>query len=113
MSDRYPDRTKAGRSRLIPFRNGEAATDRHSRRLRENVAAAEELRAWCAEHGIDMTVTNGGHHWQFRLPTGQVAEWWPSRAKFVWDKQWAKGIHVHDHEQARKLLQKRLPEGSA
>lgn len=50
-----------------------------------------------------MTVTNHGHHWQFRRADIQ-ADWWPSRAKFVINKDFAKGHHVHDWKQAQTQL---------
>lgn len=106
---RYDDTRSIGSSRLIPFLPGENAKDRHARRLAENLAARENMEQWCRDRGVCFRVTNRGHHWLFTLPLGEVADWWPSSAKLVWNKQFAKGIHVHDYEQAKKVIGKRLP----
>ncbi len=37
-------------------------------------------------------------------PDGRLVEWWPSSAKLVLNKQWSKGIHCHDWQQARDFL---------
>lgn len=98
-----PDRKNAGRSRLVPFRKGEDASTRHSRRLGTNLRRQQEVRRWCHENGISLRITNDGHHWQF-IKTSFVAEWWPSSAKLVINKRWDDGVHCHDHCQAMKII---------
>jgi hypothetical protein len=106
---RFADRSTVGRSSLVPFREGESSTRRHARRLATNIQNEEAVRAWCKRHYVELTITNEGHHWLFQcLGTGKVIEWWPSSAKMVVDKQWRKGVHVHDWKQALSLLEKTL-----
>ena len=104
---RFRDRTKAGRSRAVPYREYEDRTKRHDRRLAVNLANQHKVEAWCMKRGITLTVSNEGHHWIFRGGK-KMAEWWPSSAKFVVDKRWPAGIHVHDYQQAMELVEKHL-----
>lgn len=100
---KHGDQRSVGRSKLVPFVPGEDAGSRHQRRLVLNLKAKGELEAWCRERGVQFKVGNDGHHWRFKR--GElVAEWWPSSAKLVLQQRYEQGVHVHDHEQARKLL---------
>ena len=94
---RYADALNAGRSRLVPFKAGEGGRERHARRLHENLIMQARGRQWCEAHGLTLKITNGGHHWQVR--GALIADWWPSSAKFVFDKHFDLGVHVHDVEQ--------------
>ena len=97
------DIKSVGRSTLIPYDPNETKKERHDRRLRENLANRQKLIDWCGACGIQGFITNEGHHWRF-VREKKLAEWWPSSAKLVKQKNWNRGIHVHDYEQAKRLL---------
>lgn len=106
---KHPDARSAGRSRLIPFTPGDAPEERHQRRLEYNLTAGRaKVEEWCAALAITLTVTDEGHHWQFRRADGWIAEWWPSSAKLVIAKQYDRGVHVHDWTQAVRELARAL-----
>lgn len=100
------DRHSAGRSPICPYIEGEEAGHRHYRRKLTNLDAENAVMEWCEARGIHLAIRNEGHHWEFRLPNGRIVEWWPSSAKLVIDKHWDEGIHVHDHEQARTIVER-------
>jgi len=54
--------------------------------------------------GFTLRILNGGHHWELTRP-GLTVEWWPSSAKCVINKNWPGGVHVHDHEQLKLLVE--------
>lgn len=97
------DPYRFGQSRIVPFIPGEHPMARHNRRMATNLAYQETVAQRCRAHAIEFQVKNQGHHWIFNLD-GRLAEWWPSSAKFVFQKRWHEGHHVHDFEQAWKLL---------
>ena len=110
MTRRHVDAKSAGPSKIVPYRQGESATARHSRRLRTALGYRVALESWCDDHGLDVEVKNDGHHWIFTLeldPKPELAEWWPSSAKLVVNKRWSEGIHVHDYQQVQAELVKR------
>ena len=91
---RYADADNAGRSARAPFRPGEQPASRHARRKAVAQRDHDALDAWCDEHGAILRVNNDGHHW---IIDGIIhAEWWPSSAKLVIERQWQHGIHCHD-----------------
>lgn len=71
---------------------------RHATRLDFNLDYADEVRRWCWDRGVTLSIRNSGHHWIFTA-ANMLAEWWPSSAKLVLNKQWKGGIHVHDWHQ--------------
>lgn len=91
---------------MVPYRRGEDSTRRHARRLYTNLKFRAKVRAWASGHGIDLKISNEGHHWRFMLRDG-VAEWWPSSAKLVINRAYDAGIHVHDYAQLMKQLTKK------
>lgn len=104
MARRFKDRKTVGRSEIVPFIPGESARRRHKRRLKTNREQFEDVaKEWCAARDITLMVANRGHHWKFAKDR-MVVEWWPSSAKFVFDKQYNKGVHVHDWTQAKVLI---------
>jgi hypothetical protein len=99
-----PDRVSAGRSRIVPYRQGENSRSRHARRLSANLAEEANVRRWCEQRGLTLRITNEGHHWQ--ITDGHfLAEWWPSSAKLVIGKRWHHGIHCHDYKQVLKVIE--------
>ena len=54
-----------GEAKLSKFVPGEAAMDRHARRLGENLNARHVAKEWAEKNGLHLTVTNHGHHWSF------------------------------------------------
>lgn len=111
--ERFPDRRSVGRSKHIPFVDGESFKDRHWRRLGMNAEQADAMREWCSKRGVKLSITNNGMHWQFQCPEGVLIEWWPSSAKLVIDKRWAHGIHVHDWTQAQRIVKAQMRKRSA
>jgi len=107
-SDRFPDTRTAGRSNLVPFQDGEGYRKRHARRKYANIDNLEEMQEWCEAKNVGLQITNRGEHWQFTCPNGGLVEWWPSSAKMVFDKQWSRGIYVHDWQQATREIEKYL-----
>ena len=102
---RIPDVQRAGRSSLVPYRRGEAPMERHTRRLHSNLRYDAEVREWCRARGFALRTTNDGHHWQLTKDKF-IAEWWPSSAKLVFNKQWNQGCHCHDYRQALETIER-------
>lgn len=103
---KYADVRTAGRSATVPFVEGQEASLRHDRRLCAAMERLAEARARCEAWGVELNVTNGGHHWQFRTRQTyqRQLDWWPSSAKLVIDQQWKRGIHAHDLDQVLKRV---------
>jgi len=55
--------------------------------------------------GVVLRITNEGHHWQL-TKENFLAEWWPSSAKLVINKQWSRGRHCHDFRQALEMIER-------
>lgn len=104
-----PDRSTLGPSRDVPFDPNEHYKDRHDRR--KAIALANEIEAGIAfaMTGGWLRVTNDGHHWSIYFADKMLAEWWPSSAKLVIDKQWGKSIHAHDWKQVLSFIQNKRP----
>lgn len=106
--NRYADKYNAGPSRAVPLIPGEAAMDRHYRRKISAMADERRARLALAAVGIEMSISNNGHHWRmFRsdlMAPGFFAEWWPSSAKLVINSRWRDGIHVHDVDRMVEIV---------
>jgi hypothetical protein len=59
---------------------------------------------------LALRINNGGHHWIFERDKF-FAEWWPSSAKLVFQRQYQRGVHVYDWTQAAREIERRLPRG--
>ena len=111
---RRPDRIRYGVSSVVKFDPREDYHQRHARRMEVNLENKGVLENWCSVIGWSFEVKNAGHHWLFRRladetkPRKQrtLVEWWPSSAKLIVNKQWDKGVHVHDYLQVRNFLRK-------
>ncbi len=114
---RRPDARKYGPSELVKFDPTENYHARHERRKEVNLENKQVLENWCNVVGWSFEIKNEGHHWIFqkafvsKSSTGFSAEtflveWWPSSAKLVVNKQWDKGVHIHDYLQVRNFLRK-------
>jgi hypothetical protein len=103
----FRDRSSAGRSSIVPFVPGEDSGDRHDRRLSANLCDENDARAAAKAIGLVLKIANDGHHWMFTSP-GFVADWWPSSAKLVFNKEFRRGVHCHDWQQALQEIEKRL-----
>lgn len=101
---RIPDVQHVGHSTLVPYRRGEG----HARRLHGNLRYEPQVREWCRKHGFAVRITNEGHHWQLTKDKF-VAEWWPSSAKLVFNKQWNQGYHCHDYRQTLEIIERVYP----
>lgn len=104
--ERIPDKSKAPGESEVHYRRGEGYKKRHARRYQHANLSTEAVKEWCEVMGITLRITNEGHHWTFRHGK-QIAEWWPSTAKFVFDKHWQEGIHTHSKMQVLDLLSNR------
>lgn len=97
-------RRASGRSKIRPV-EGESWKERHDRRLRHNLRLLTQVFKWASDHSIAFQVNNNGHHWIFRS-FERIAEWWPSSAKLVFDKNWEDGIHTHDFTQLKAEIER-------
>ena len=77
---------------------------RHAKRRREALKVEKQLKSWLADIGVDLQIRNNGHHWQMRNENKFSADWWPSSAKFVINKNFHDGIHVHGVDQIAAIL---------
>lgn len=102
---KYKDVSGVGRSRAVPFLKDETAQDRHARRKAHNFGLRQETEIFCEQNGIRLQIKNKGHHWIARKEK-TIIEWWPSSAKVVINKNWKRGVHVHDAYQFHTLLEK-------
>jgi len=101
---RYDDVSSLGRSDVVPYRRWEDPAGRHARRLYTNLKYQADVRVWAQRLGIDLKISNEGHHWRLVFGT-RVAEWWPSSAKLVLDRNYDSGVHVHDFQQVVGYLE--------
>ena len=104
---RYTDTKTLGRSKVVPYIEGEDPSHRHLRRLEAAMHSRwpTRLENWCAGNGCTLTISNHSQHWRI---TGNLhAEWWPSSAKLVIDRQYDRGIHCHDVAQLLACLDRR------
>lgn len=104
---KYRDITGVGKSKLFHKTYCEAPKERHHKRYAYNKTHAGKVQDYCNAVGITLTISNNGHHWK-AVKDKKILEWWPSSAKAVFNKCWARGIHVHDYMQFISLLAKKL-----
>ena len=102
---RRPDKKFVGPSEVAPFVPGESAMERHARRKGIALASVPAFESWCEANDWKIEVKNNGHHWIMVHRDGTLAEWWPSSAKLVLEKRWNKGVHCHDVDQVRRVLE--------
>jgi hypothetical protein len=79
----------------IPLEPREYMRRRRERRLERNAKAADQAKTWADRHGFNFRVNNEGHHWMWQKG-GFVAEWWPSSAKLVLNRDYARSFHAHN-----------------
>lgn len=101
------DVSSAGPSKIVPYDPNESPQDRHRRRLEAGLSEQDTVASFCDFYKITFNVKNEGQHWMFILNQRWI-EWWPSSGKFVVEKQWDRGTHVHDVEQVMILLKKKF-----
>ena len=101
---RHRDKYQAGKSKLVPYRNGEAWQQRHNRRKEEALSKRETVEGWCKRNKFTIRINNNGHHWIMMNPNNKSIQWWPSSGKLVIGNQWLQGIHVHDIYQLIDIL---------
>lgn len=105
MRQRHDDSRSAGRSSIAPYLPGEPAQQRHERRKRAAQENESQLRAALESIGYTLAISNEGQHWAMRCKrNGDLWEWWPSTAKLVHGKQWARGVHCHDWQQVMREI---------
>ena len=106
----FDDVTGMGRSKIVPFREGEPPMMRHDRRreaaVRDHGLVADELHTMA----LTLKISNYGHHWKI---TGEnfLAQWWPSSAKLVFGNGYNRGVHCHDRQQLVAAIRERLTRG--
>ena len=101
----YQDTKSLGSSKIAPFIPGENYSDRHFRRLQENLKRITAVSEFCSENGWLLKIHNDGHHWAFTKGK-DVIDWWPSSAKLVTNKNFKRGIHCHDYEKLIGYIKK-------
>ena len=88
------------------YRHNESGADRHARRLRYAVELIPKVVKWTIKVGINLTIRNNNNHWTWETMDGKNrADWWPSSAKLVVNRDFTNTIHAHDPGQvARELV---------
>jgi hypothetical protein len=72
----------------------------------ERTSSAESgIRAWAEARGCSLRVLNDGHHWLFEMP-GFTAEWWPSSAKLVLNRNYVQAHHAPHWADVMAVLQR-------
>jgi len=66
-----------------------------------------EVTRWAAQRGLTLRVLNGGHHWLLQKP-GLTAEWWPSSAKLVLNRDHLRDCHAPHWPHVAALLENAL-----
>jgi hypothetical protein len=68
---------------------------RHRRQRRKTRTHQSEstVRASAEKHGFCLRVLNEGHHWIFEKPA-LFAEWWPSSAKHVFNRNYFRDLQA-------------------
>jgi hypothetical protein len=77
--------------------------ERLERRLSRTLNLEVEVAGWAAQHGLTLRVLNDGHHWLLQKP-GFVAEWWPSSARVVLNRDCLRGRHAPHWAQVAALI---------
>lgn len=95
-----------GPSSIVPFIPDEPAQVGHARRFHANMCHRGDVQAWCFERAVTVIVGNQGQHWRF-IYGDSFAEWWPSTAKLVFNRQYRHGVRCHDYEQVITALSRR------
>jgi len=104
---KYDDHKTAGRSEVVPFIEGESTDGRHARRLHDNYGLRGVVEKWCQENNAALRIQNHNQHWI--VTSGDlIAEYWPSTAKCVINKQWKRGVHVHDVHQFIGVIERHI-----
>jgi len=77
------------------------------RRLGRMLAIEAEVTRWAAQRGLTFRMFNDGHHWMFQKP-GLAAEWWPSSAKLVLNRDYLRDRHAPHWPRVAALLENAL-----
>lgn len=82
--------------------------DRHARRLVNARKLIPTVIKWTIKVGINLTIKNQDNHWIWETLDGvNRADWWPSSAKLILNRDFTNGIHAHDPGQVARELVKR------
>jgi len=82
-------------SQRSPLDPREYMRQRRERRLGRNLTSGNRAKTWADQHGFALRINNEGHHWMWQK--GQfVAEWWPSSAKLVLNRDYARSFDAYD-----------------
>ena len=79
----------------VPLEPREYLRQRRDRRLERNTTALHEAKTWADQHGFSLRVNNEGHHWMWQK-NGLLAEWWPSSAKLVFNRNYDRCVDAYD-----------------
>jgi hypothetical protein len=80
---------------------------RRERRIKRTGQSEAEVRRWAEQRGLALRVLNDGNHWLFQK-AGFVAEWWPSSAKLVMDRNYDRDHHAPHWAEVRAALEPHL-----
>lgn len=67
------------------------------RRVRGAMRSENMIKTKLSAHGVKVTVTALGQHWQFHYED-KCADWWPSTHRLVFDQHWG-----HSHTIAKPV----------
>lgn len=106
MTRRRSPMQGAPRSEICPFVPGEAAGDRHQRRMETAVEMEARARRELNDRDPDLVlvVHAGGSHWQVKEGRRIVAQWWPQSGRFVPGERYGEARKAHDVEQMLRLI---------
>jgi hypothetical protein len=80
---------------------------RRERRLGRTLDLEPEVARWAAQHGFTLRVLNDGHHWLLQKP-GLTAEWWPSSAKRVLNRDYLRDHHAPHWPQVAAAIEQAM-----
>ena len=103
---RHSDTRTATAPAKCEWRPDEEPKRRHHRRLLYATQLIPKVVKWTIKVGINLTIRNNNNHWTWETIDGKHrADWWPSSAKLIIDRDFVNGIHAHDPGQvARELV---------
>jgi hypothetical protein len=85
---------------------------RRARRMDRTARIESQVQDWARRHGRTLRGLNDGHHWLFQK-SGFVAEWWPSSAKLVLDRDYPRDFHAPHWADVERVLDRHLTSSQA
>ena len=78
---------------------------RHSNARADAMDFQRVMDKWCRQHGIELEISNLGHHWGFkRTSSRHTAEWWPSSGRLVVNGKYRKAMYAPGIEEVKQEI---------